>query len=52
MTAAVAGLLRYPKKMTVKTPRHAPCLFIRPKMRASRLYGPAPAKTTVINIKA
>src|SRR5262249_55967079 len=31
---------------------HPTCLFIMPKMRASRLYGPAPAETTIINMKA
>ena len=31
---------------------HATCLLIRPRIRASRLYGPAPAETTKISIKA
>jgi hypothetical protein len=45
--------MRRRKKMTgEETRRHATCLFIRPRIRASRLYGPAPAEMTMINIKA
>ena len=47
-----SGLLRPRKKITGKARCHPTCLFIRPRITASRLYGPAPAETTMINMKA